>query len=74
MGCWVKENRLTRFTGQRRFTDMDNRPPPIVVRPRKGSDLERAQNDHQNKMADVLHSWATQFALSKTGEKEDDPQ
>jgi hypothetical protein len=49
---------------------MDNRPPPIVVRPRKGSALAKAQIDHQNKLADVLHSWAEQFKLTKETEGE----
>lgn len=35
-----------------------NRPPPIVVRPRKGSRLEAIQIATGNKMADTLHDWA----------------
>ena len=48
---------------------------PIVVRPRKGSALEAEWLKHDRKaaeMREIIHSWADQFALSKTGEKEDD--
>jgi hypothetical protein len=50
---------------------MNKRPPIIAVRPRKGSDLERAQTEHENNMADLLHSWAEQFArLAKESDNE----
>lgn len=33
----------------------------IAVRPRRGSDLERVQQERDNDMSDLLHDWATTF-------------
>lgn len=41
---------------------METRKRPIQVRPRKGSELERVQDELDNNMADRLHSWADYFA------------
>jgi hypothetical protein len=55
---------------------LNKRPPIIAVRPRKGSDLETVQQAHNNDMADIIHSWASQFAemaaASEQGEKTND--
>ena len=56
---------------------MANRRPPIIaVRPRKDSDLLAIQEANNNDMADILHSWASQFAevaaASSKGEKTDE--
>jgi hypothetical protein len=56
---------------------MAKRPPIIAVRPRKGSVLEAQQKALNNDMADIIHSWASQFAemaaASEQGEKINEP-
>lgn len=55
---------------------METRKRPIQVRPRRGSNLERKQDETNNNMAEVLHGWADYFARTasqsdKTGDDDD---
>ena len=54
---------------------VSKRPPIIAVRPRKDSDLLAIQEANNNDMADILHSWASQFAeMAAASDKREEDQ
>lgn len=46
----------------------------IAVRPRRGSDLERVQQERDNDMSDLLHDWAFQFKNNVAQSEKGDDQ